>query len=757
MTAPTTDDLAVEIELRSEYSATWLRISRLTGLPTELGSDGFENGIRLSSQVEFELGGVDRRGSFGDLVYDGKYTRSDIVVTGDVRNRVTRTGREYALPVNLGGWKGEIYYHFGSRNPSILWGWRWAPNFAADDIRDFLITIEVELDQHDDWQLNAPGSRFRSQLPWSEIPVEAAVGSIGATAGSSGTIALSNNSYESTVLIWPRSLDEIGETTIGRTETGLRVAHATRLAAAADSSTALVVEGIALDILPESWDSVRERIPAWLSDLGVTSPHDKPEWTETATIFEVQIGTSLFAGGTWTYSPYPEVTDLLGDLPRIRELGFDTIQLMPRQPFPSYNVIDYDDIDTTYGNEAELIEVVRWCHDNGMHFILDVLMHGVIDKESITSVADSVRSGPWAQLAVASIHEVEAHALTIPEQEQLSWSRHILDFEAAWRDNSPAHHPLTDEHPEWFCTDSRGNIIGVYTKAFDISNPGWQRYFCDKMVLLVSRLNIDGFRFDAPSYNRFPNWSPRTRTRASLQQLGGVELFRQLRQVLHELDPELLLYTEPNGALWRQSMDLNYNYDETWLPDSIMGTGGDDPDSRVRDGADLAKWLSDRDYSLPRGSLTAHHIDSHDTFWWPLPTLKWRREQFGIAAATALMTAFSLSGGPYMTFVGGETGMESAIRAVNSIRSSHAGLLRSTHQFGAPIADDPAIFTVTHRRGSDYCVLAVNLSANDLSSTLSIVDDTVLIDLLAPDERVCADGQAPIHWGPYQARFMVRA
>src|SRR5699024_12574200 len=54
-----------------------------------------------------------------------------------------------------------------------------------------------------------------------------------------------------------------------------------------------------------------------------------------------------------------------------------------------------------------------------------------------------------------------------------------------------------------------------------------------------------------------------------LQQLGAVDLFGKIRARLHALRPDLMMYTEPNGVLLRQSMDLNYNYDETWLPASV--------------------------------------------------------------------------------------------------------------------------------------------------------------------------------------------
>ena len=504
-------------------------------------------------------------------------------------------------------------------------------------------------------------------MPLDDLGDSHYIPSIGGTAGSLGMLAAT--SPEGTLALWPRSKDENGTSELSRTRAGVRLLHSTRLAASPVPGGELEWDGVALDLLDLDWEAVGSRVPEWIRAFGIVTPQDRPEWVSGTTIFEAQIGTSVFAGGSWSYSPYPELSDLRRDLPRIKELGFDTIQLMPRQPFPSYNIIDFDDITTTYGPEDELIEIVEWCHGNGLHVILDILMHGVIDQESFEQVVEAVRTGPWYELATAGQAEIDARQLRGYEHMRLSWSRHILDFERAWHDNSPRRHPLADEHPDWFCRDSSGRIVGVYTKALDQSNPQWQDYFIEATLRLVRRLQIDGFRFDAPSYNAFPNWARRTQSRASVQELGALGPSDDSGNGCGLTIRSLLMYTEPNGALWRESMDLSYNYDESWLPDAIFGRGGDHPPARVRNGRELAEWLRDRDRTLPTGSVTAHHIDSHDTFWWPLPSLKWRREQFGQAPATALMTAFALAGGPYMMFVGGEVGMEEEVRQVNRLRA----------------------------------------------------------------------------------------
>ena len=133
--------------------------------------------------------------------------------------------------------------------------------------------------------------------------------------------------------------------------------------------------------------------------------------------------------------------DLLADLGRIKGLGFDVIQVMPRHPYPSYNVHDYADITTSYGNEDDLRTLVAACHALGMRVIFDILLHGVIDQEVMARTVARIRSGPFA----ARLDEQTAATLDFqPGGEDdylIAWSRHILDFEPYWMGGSPPPSP----------------------------------------------------------------------------------------------------------------------------------------------------------------------------------------------------------------------------------------------------------------------------------------------------------------------------
>ncbi|MBE3559603.1 MAG: hypothetical protein IMW89_10300 [Ktedonobacteraceae bacterium] len=367
---------------------------------------------------------------------------------------------------------------------------------------------------------------------------------------------------------------------------------------------------------------------------------------------------------------------------------------------------------TSYGDEEDLRDLVATCHTMGMRVILDIILHGVIDQEIMAETAAKVRSGPhFARLAEQS------HLFTSdPDAGAISWSRHILDFEPHWLAGSPVHHPLVSEHPEWFMRDSSQKIIGICTKAFDVANPEWQEYFMRATEDLVRRLDIDGFRFDAPTYNDLPNWSKATEKRASYSPLGSLELFKHLRPRLKALKPDIMLCTEPSGVLFRQAMDITYNYEEQWLIPAVLGLEqGQEIDERwqstsVRNGHELAAWFRERNAVLPSGSLIAHHIDSHDTFWWPLPGSKWRREQYGLPATRALLAVFALSGGAYMTYVGGEEGIENEVRKVHHLRATLPEIATGEAVYEALTVDHESIYGVVRQQGEHRSLLLVNLS-----------------------------------------------
>ena len=168
------------------------------------------------------------------------------------------------------------------------------------------------------------------------------------------------------------------------------------------------------------------------------------------------------------------------------------------------------------------------------------------------------------------------------------------------------------------------------------------------------------------------------------------------------------MYTEPSGILLRRSMDLNYNYDEQWLVTAIMNPSEARPWG-VKSAKGVARWIQDRDAFLPHGAMTAHHIDSHDTFWWPSWGGKWRREQIGIDNVRLLTVMFMSMPGPYMMFVGGEEGIDDVLRGVNTLKRQTPDWTARTVHWLTDSSIPENVFGILRRSNENEVVILVNL------------------------------------------------
>ncbi|MEY3028670.1 MAG: hypothetical protein RL198_67 [Actinomycetota bacterium] len=685
-----------------------IRIDDKTGLPN--GLEIQDRSGTISREMNFaltaELGGSERRHPTGGLLYENTERVSRVIASGKISRLHKGTYDEYRQAAKLGSLELVLHYRLFPVAPFF----ELAVTFSAADsaiIRN--IHVELETQPMPEAKLNAPGNLLRRNLPIAEFGSNPlGISPLGGLRGSSGIMAATDS--EATLVIWPNQPTEIPDVFMSVSGDKLAVKAQLNFAAEVTSESAAELLLMTFNLERGDFELVREHWPAWASRCGLTSPNDPPAWMHGAGIYEVQIGTSYF----WKNNPYckyPEIRDLIADLDRVQRMGFSVIQLMPRQPYPSYNVHDYADVTVSYGDERELRQLVKECHARGIRVILDVLLHGVLDNESIDSAVQGVIDGPLYSRLDGEVSDTLAGDLSDDDNYWIAWSRHILDFSEYWRGGSPKRTPLQGSHPEWFATDSAGNVSGVYTKAFDARNPSWQRFFRDSMMHLVNEYDIDGFRFDAPTYNLFANWAPWARARAFMSPLGCVPLFVDMRHDMRAAKPDSLLYTEPSGHLLRRSMDVNYNYDEQWLVSALMQ--GNHAGRAVRNGRDFMIWMQDRDDFLPVGSHTAHHIDSHDTFWWPQWGKKWRREQYSIDAVKALAATFLALDGPYMMFTGGEEGIESELSQLLNFRNQHRDFWSVRGQFDLDSDSSGQLVIVRRLVGDRQLVCIVNTSGKD--------------------------------------------
>lgn len=687
-----------------------------TGLLSSVTFAGSTGPTTVSIQLSLtvEVGGEEVRSATGGLDYINTHTYESMKPVGDLRRAESAAGLAVQIPVEIAmadhPLQALLVYRLNRSGPALSVGVHF-PQGQSVVVRNLRMKGIIELGSGM-WSITAPGNCLASNTPLELLTSGVGLSALGGLRGASGLIHLDSSSSPSATALWIDDDTEVPDIEIvGVSSNTMSLGLVTNFAADLRNQSN-DVQLFSIDLSVPRFGGFAQVFGGWMRSRGLTSPGQPPEWSLGAMIYEAQIGFSVFEE-THHYSPYPEVDDLIADLDRIQAMGFSVLQLMPRQPYPSYNVHDYWDVDTSYGPIGLIKTLVAECHRRGIRVILDVLLHGVLDQESIQAAADGVRSGPFAELVGSETSDSFGSDVRDWRNYLIAWSRHITDFEPYWKAGSPPVSPLIAEHPDWFCRDSSGNVSGVYTKAFDARNRDWQDYFTSAMSFLMTELDIDGYRFDAPTYNEFANWAPWARGRASTSQLACVGLFERLRPVLKSIKSDALLYTEPSGHALRKSMDLNYNYDEQWLLTSL-GTPSTATPWGVRTGKALGVWMRDRDAMLPSGSLTAHHIDSHDTFWWPSWGKKWRREQFTMDQVRLFTVVFGGLPGPMMMFSGGEVGIEDLLPALAAVKRSdvwRSGALSWWTEEAVP----DSVFALTRVLGSAAVSLVANIGTSPVS------------------------------------------
>jgi hypothetical protein len=720
-----------------------LILDEATGLPGAIEfppSTGL-GPVLCTTSIALRVGGDEARALAGGLDYPGAEELSDVtfVAVAPALPDPGERGGATRVRTELPGWSLLFEYRLGDEIPRARLAFE-LTRFEGEDrpLREMGLELALALDPAE-WLVHAPGNRVAPGTCLAQLHTELAISPACGSLGSLGLVALSHRAVPASLVLWTFSRTEIGSITLVPGAGGMRLRLATNLAGDPAPGSPLRYAGVNLDALDRSWDEVRREIRPALRSLGTRSAGPKPQWARSAAIYEVQVGRSVFSGG-WSYEPYPRLEDVTNDLERVVALGFDAIQLMPRQPYPSYNVHDYDDVDTTYGGEEALAALVERAHQLGLRVVLDLVLHGVLDRRSIRDALGRVERSGILDRPADRVDDIFANVPGTRAALQRAWCQHIVDFAPYWSEGSPEVHPLTTEHPEWFCQDSSGKFIGIYTEAFDLADETWQAWFCQKAVGLVERFAVDGFRFDAPTYNNFANWSPERRLRASASSTGCVTLFERLRRELKARFPDVLMFTEPSGVVLRESMDMNYNYDELWLVPAVTAGGGKAP-SEIS-GSQLAAWFDERDATLPADALTCHHLDSHDTFWWPAPGRKWRREQIGLPATQALTWCLALSGGAFMMFTGGESGMEEDLARTLAVRRQRDELRKGAADFSAAVLDHEAVFAVLRYRGRAGVLVLVNLAPQAVSTMCELRHGW---QAASTDP----DGRARVELGPY--------
>jgi hypothetical protein len=398
---------------------------------------------------------------------------------------------------------------------------------------------------------------------------------------------------------------------------------------------------------------------------GLERQDETPGWGRSPAIYEVHLGRF------GSRAPYPDIQALTADLERIADLGFDVIQLMPRFPYPHYRVHDYLDIETHYAPEPALRAFIRRAHELGLKVLLDVVMHGVADR----------RNSP---------------------------------------DGRFDRHPFLDQHPEWFSYTEDGRVAQTYTWAFDHASPSFVDYISQVFAEYIRRLDVDGFRVDAATWNLFPNWAAGLPRPGYLSFYGSVPMFERVRKEVRAIKPDTLFITETTGPLFATGFDLTYNYDELWTYGGLLPLRSESGWSVWRhkiNARQLAEWLDLRDRVFPDRWQKVRQADSHDT--WMRGRNRFVRDLLGIEGARLLFALCAFLDGGVMVWAGGEEGSEDFYRNILRARRDSSAM-RGEIDYLALRPDNDRVFAPLWTQHGEWAIPVLSFSPKALETRLPL-------------------------------------
>lgn len=189
------------------------------------------------------------------------------------------------------------------------------------------------------------------------------------------------------------------------------------------------------------------------------------------------------------YEPNSTFKELKKKIPEIKELGVKTLYLLPiweSDPTYIYNIRDYSKINSKYGTEADLKDLVNTIHANGMKIIFDYVT-GYVDSRSV----------------------------------------------------------IYNSHPDWLLSGSAGNIVKTWPHNFgyatDRSNQNFINYFSkDVAKKYMTEYGIDGWRVDAPANL----WNPEQISGDH----NSLALLRKTKEAILSVKSDAILFTEHWGT-----------------------------------------------------------------------------------------------------------------------------------------------------------------------------------------------------------------
>lgn len=414
---------------------------------------------------------------------------------------------------------------------------------------------------------------------------------------------------------------------------------------------------------------LRKECQNMLAELGLNPPADRPDWVRDAVIYNFSAGGSFLS----------ERRDLGGFsgarkelLPRLNQLGFNTIWILPVQDGPSsYWPRLYRKLNPQSGTAVEYRELVDEAHRNQMHVLQDIIPHG----------------------------------------------------------GTAAYGQLRGNKPWELLFDQQGNALPY--QSFDFGVPSWQLYMKELAGFYVREYGLDGLRIDVVDGSSRPNWRRRDfpaisskpknvplkwwqeelgKTGGTLPALpyerasntrrqGGSEMLQAIRSGVRAANSQGVVLAEvPHHLPYSAHTDIIYDmpFCFQFCNKLLLQL---EPAEFVRR---LSTWLEEQKLAEPEGLLRMRYVECHDS----------PRTQgaIGLGAFLAIHAVLFFSDSVPLVYQDADIGNGFFFQKLLNLREKLPELRRGTAEYRSIVTSAPEVFSCIRQLQDQKSLAFVNLS-----------------------------------------------
>lgn len=465
----------------------------------------------------------------------------------------------------------------------------------------------------------------------------------------------------------------------------------------------------------KKWEDSIVDLRYWREANGQRCKATNIELLKKTVMLEVEIGKVDFSDDV-QHGDYKDVEMLINDLPNIKEMGFNTICIMPAFPFPGYTIYDLQQPEIQHNTQGRLKELVEKAHKLDVKIVLDTLLHGCVDKE---------------------IAKWNVERFSIRERFFKSWLTKGYDIS-----------PIRENHPDWFLYEDSGEMFKKYTWMFDIANQEFQDYVCQALKIYVEEYDVDGFRFDAPHWASAPNRRKDLDHLPSKSLTYGIwELFYKARQIIDPIKKDIIWLNECDGIMWRDVTDIAYAYSSYFKWDDMFR-------DNIK-GYKMQQFYDIRKKSMPDNSLYINFSDNHDTWFMDEKGL-YSYDKYNIAYSKIMLAMSLFAEGAFMSYAGFEKCYEDFFKRLLYIRNSYDIFGSGTCNYDKAICENENVFCIYWEYNNQIFIICSNISNEKFNSRINIQNlNTCDFENLL--DRKKAENINDISFDPYEIKIMMKS